>query len=385
MRKRRGNGEGSIYQRADGRWCATYSVGYAPNGRRRRQTLFGDCKQGVQDQLSGARSKMLEGAVAEPTKVRLSTFLERWLEDAARPTVRATTHDSYRSVIDNHITPRIGGVMLTKLSPIHVQSLYSDMERDGKSPRLRQLTHAVLRRALKQALRWGLVIRNVCDAVDPPRVAKTEVAALSAEQVQTLLQTAEGDRLYALFVLAIGTGMRMGEIFALQWRNVDLKNARLHVRHTLMELKGKLTLTEPKTDKSRRRIDLPQSAVEALRAHRLKLIAQGFEESPWVFCNSTGGPLRRSHFHFDEFKPLLKRAKLPDMRFHDLRHTSASLLLAAGVHPKVVQERLGHSQIGITLDTYSHVLPTMGIEAASKLDALLRVSTRQLNHAVTDA
>ena len=373
-RKRRGNGEGSIYQRADGRWCATHSVGCAPDGRRRRQTIFGESKEDVQNQLASARSKMLEGAFTEPSKLRVSAFLERWLEDASRPTIRATTHASYKGVIDNHIAPRISGVILTKLSPIHVQALYADMERDDKSPRLRQLTHAVLRRALKQALRWGLVSRNACDAVDPPRVPKSEVAALSAEQVGTLFKAAEKHRLYALFVLAIGTGMRMGELFALQWRNVDLKNARLQVRHTLMELKGKLTLTEPKTSKSRRRIDLPDSAVEALKAHRLQLIAAGFGEHPWVFCNSTGGPLRRSHFHRQVFKPLLKKANLPDMRFHDLRHTSASLLLAAGIHPKVVQERLGHSQIGITLDTYSHVLPTMGVEAAKKLDGVLRLS-----------
>jgi integrase len=351
-RKRRGNGEGSVYQRADGRWCATHSVGYAPNGRRRRQTIFGESKEDVQNQLASVRSKMLEDAVAEPSKLRLATFLERWLEDAARPTVRATTHASYKGVIENHIVPRIGGVMLTKLSPIHVQALYSDMEREGKSPRLRQLTHAVLRRALKQALRWGLLPRNVCDAVDPPRVPKTEVTALTADQVQALLKAARNSRLYALFVLAIGSGMRLGEMFALQWRNVDLKNARLQVRHTLMELKGRLTLAEPKTPKSRRRIDLPLTVVEALKAHRLELAAEGHGDGAWVFYNSKGGPLRRSHFHFQVFKPLVKKAKLPDMRFHDLRHTSASLLLAAGVHPKVVQERLGR----ITLDTYSHVL-----------------------------
>lgn len=248
---------------------------------------------------------------------------------------------------------------------------------------LRQLTHAVLRRALKQAVRWGVVSRNVCDAVDPPRVQKPEIAALSAQQVQALLKTAKTHRLYALFVLAIGTGMRLGELFALQWRNVDLKTASVQVRHTLMELNGKLTLAEPKTAKSRRRIDLPPSTIAVLRAHRRRMNAAGLGDCPWVFSNTTGGPLRRSHFHREVFKPLLRRAKLPEIRFHDLRHTSASLLLAAGVHPKVVQERLGHSQIGITLDTYSHVLPTMGLEAASKLDGVLSGSESQRKRAAT--
>jgi integrase len=140
----------------------------------------------------------------------------------------------------------------------------------------------------------------------------------------------------------------------------------------LMELNGKLTLAEPKTPRSRRKIDLPRMAVDALWKHKRAMLKEGFGGVAWVFCNSVGGPLRRSHFHFDEFKPLLKKAKLPNIRFHDLRHTSATLLLSQGVHPKVVQERLGHSQISVTLDTYSHVLPTMQREAAGKFDDIFQ-------------
>ena len=371
-RKRRGRGEGSIYQRSDGTWCATFSVGYSATGGRRRKTVFGDTKQEVQDKLTQDRAATLEGLFVEPNKLRVAAFLDRWLEDGAKPTVRATTYISYQGVVNNHIKSRIGGLMLSKLTPVHVQAMYADMDREGASPRLRQLTHAVLRRALKMAVKWGLVIRNVCDAVDPPRVAKREIATLSAEQVQVLLTAAKDERLFALFVLAIGTGMRMGEMFALHWKNVDLKRATLNVCQTLIELKGKLSLGEPKTAKSRRRIDLPLYAVAALKAHQKKMAGEGFGEVPWVFCNTTGGPLRRSHFHAYVFHPLLEAASLPHMRFHDLRHTSATLLLAAGVHPKIVQERLGHSQIAITLDIYSHVLPTMGLEAAGKLDDVLR-------------
>ncbi len=250
------------------------------------------------------------------------------------------------------------------------------MERDGVGPRVRQLTHAVLRRALKQALRWGLIARNPCDAIDPPRVPKRQIAPLTAEQVQNLLDTAKSDRLYALYVVAIGTGMRLGEIFGLQWPDVDLKGRAINVRSTLIEINGKLSLAEPKTPKSRRRVDLPQFVVDALTKHRAQSAREGFAKAPWIFCNSTGGPLRRTHFHVNHFKPLLDTADLPAIRFHDLRHTSATLLLAAGVHPKVVQERLGHSQIGITLDTYSHVVPTMQLEAATKLDLVMRSSSK---------
>jgi integrase len=242
--------------------------------------------------------------------------------------------------------------------------------------RVRQLTHAVLRRALKQALRWGIVARNPCEAVDPPRVPKRTISPLTAEQVQTFLEAAKEDRLYALCVVAIETGMRLGEIFGLQWPVVELKDRAIKVQHTLMEINGKLTLAEPKTPKSRRRIDLPQVVVDALTKHRAQSVREGFAKVPWVFCNATGGPLRRTHFHVNHFKSLLDKADLPVIRFRDLRHTSATLLLAAGVHPKVVQERLGHSQIGITLDTYSHVVPTMQLEAADKLDAMMRASRK---------
>jgi integrase len=157
----------------------------------------------------------------------------------------------------------------------------------------------------------------------------------------------------------------------LQWTDVDLDAGLIMVRRALIEVGGKLHLMEPKTARSRRRIDLPQVAIEALKKHRQTMIDWGWGDSPWVFCNVRGGPLRRSHFHKAVFKPLLKKAGLPDIRFHDLRHTSATLLLSVGVHPKVVQERLGHSQISVTLDTYSHVLPTMQREAANKLDQVL--------------
>jgi integrase len=372
-RKRRGRGEGSIYQRADGTWCGTYSSGYNATGKRIRRTVFGESKEDVTGKMARYQTSKLDGTLGEPTKLRLSGYLERWVEDAARPTIRYSTYVSYKGIITNHIDTRIGGIALSKLNPAHVQGLYSEMERMKCSPRVRQLTHAVLRRALKQAVKWGLVPRNVCDAVDPPRVPKRTITPLTAEQVRKLLKTATKDRFHALYVLAVGSGLRLGELFGLQWQDVDLEAQAITVRHTLLEVKGKLELAEPKTSKSRRRVDLPKTAVDALWKHKKRILAEGFAAVPWVFCNSQGGPLRKTHFHRNEFKPMLKRAKLPSIRFHDLRHTSATLLLSAGVHPKVVQERLGHSQISITLDTYSHVLPTMQLEAANKLDQALKI------------
>ena len=370
-RRRRGYGEGSIHQRSDGTWRATISAGYDANGKRKRKDVYGKTKREVQEELAKLQNAKAHGTLTKPSRTTVAQFLQQWLDDVARVTVRATTFYSYNGVVKNHISKHIGGVGLQKLSPTHVQAMYSRMERDGASPRFRQLTHAVLHRALKQALKWGLVVRNVCDAVDPPRVPKSEITPLDPTQVGELLAAAVGDRHEALYVLAIGSGLRMGELFGLQWSEVNLDAGTVSVRHTLSEVGGKLTLTEPKTAKGRRLVTLPRRVVDALIEHRRRNVAAGFAGVPFVFCNSTGGPLRRSHFHRNDFKPLLKRAELPDIRFHDLRHTSATLLLAQGVHPKVVQERLGHAQISLTLDTYSHVLPSMQADAANRLDSML--------------
>jgi integrase len=204
-RKRRGRGEGSVYQRADGTWCGTYSAGYDANGKRLRRTVFGATKEEVTGKMARVQTSILDGTLTETSKVRVSAYLERWLEDAARPTIRKTTHANYKSIIDNHINTRIGGIRLQKLNPAHVQGLYADMERDKVSAHVRRMTHAVLRRALKQALKWGLVIRNACDAVEPPCVVERTMTPLTAEQVHKLLKAAEKDRLHALYVLAVGS------------------------------------------------------------------------------------------------------------------------------------------------------------------------------------
>jgi len=192
---------------------------------------------------------------------------------------------------------------------------------------------------------------------------------LDLADIGKFLKAAQNDRLHALYVLAIATGLRQGELLGLHWDDIDMQGAASSVRRQLSEDAGVLELTEPKTDKGRRRVDLPQFAVEALRAHHERMLAEG-HSGPWLFCDSAGNPLRKSNLLRRSFFPLLLQAKVPRVRFHDLRHSAATLLLSQGVHPKIVQERLGHSQISLTLDTYSHVLPSMQREAAAKLDKL---------------
>jgi integrase len=207
--------------------------------------------------------------------------------------------------------------------------------------------------------------------VDKPRAPRRTMQALTPEQVSALIAAAETDRLGALYVLAVATGLRQGELLGLHWEDVDLDAATIAIRRQLSEDGGVLELVEPKSDKGRRRVELPEFAVSALHAHRDRMLAEGLGAAPLVFCDSQGNPLRKSNLLRRSFKPFLERAELPEIRFHDLRHTAATLLLAQGVHPKIVQERLGHAQISLTLDTYSHVLPSMQKEAANKLDDLL--------------
>jgi integrase len=373
-RSRRGRGEGSIFQRADGRWSATVSLGIGEDGKRRRRTVYGHTKGEVQGELLKLQTANSTGSLVKLKRETVSEFLTRWLLDVAKPTLRATTFYNYNAIVTNHIGPRIGGVQLQKLTPAQVQWLYSEMARDEVGPNPRRLAHAVLHRAFKYAVKQGLVIRNVCDAVEPPKVTKREITPLDENQVAQLLAAADGDRLEALYHLAIGSGMREGEMFGLQWASLDLAAGTVSVVRSLSEISGKLSLGEPKSAKSRRMITLPGYAVTALEEHRNRQMAAGFGGVEFVFCNHSGGPMRRSHFHADDFKPLLKRAGLPPVRFHDLRHTHATLMLLAGENPKVVQERLGHSSIGITLDTYSHVLPSVQTGAAAKLDGIIKAA-----------
>lgn len=370
MAGRRGRGEGAIYKRADGFWCASITVGYDEKGKRRRRTVYGQTKTEVREKLARLHADSVTGSLVVPSRETLGAFLLRWLEDVARTTVRATTHMRYESLVRTHILPRVGGLGLAKLEPRQVQALYSRMETEGAGPRTIELVHAVLHRALDQAVKWGLLMRNPTDAAEKPRVPKRKMQTLSPEQARQLLEAAKEDRLEAVFVLAVATGLRQGELLALHWEDIDLDGGMLMVRHTLQDVRGELRLEEPKTSKGRRRVDLPAFAVEALRRHKDRMAEEGHDKA-WVFCDNKGGPLRVSNFLRRSFLPLLQRAGLPRIRFHDLRHTAATLLLSKGVHPKVVQERLGHAQIAITLDTYSHVLPSMQREAASKLDDLL--------------
>jgi integrase len=384
---RRHRHEGSITKirrrRKDGTviefWCGRVSAGRRANGKHRRIAVYASTKAEVVDKMARLRLDAGDITAVDDPRLTVGAFMTKWLSDAVLPSRRARTHQLYSDMNRLYIEPNIGGTRLSKLMPLHVQGLYSQLERDKKSPRLRQLVHSTLRNALGQALRWGLITRNPCDAVEKPRAPRPTMNVLDAKQVAALLKAARGDRLEALYVLALATGLRRGELLGLQWKDIDFNDNALMVNRTLVELSGKLDVAEPKTEKGRRRVDLPESVTAALWRHRKRMLAQGCAASLWVFCDSDGGPFHANNVVRRSFAPLLTKAKLPHIRFHDLRHTAATLLLAAGVHPKVVQERLGHATVGMTLDTYSHVLPTMQRDAADKIhDLFVRARTRSI-------
>jgi len=371
--KRRGRGEGAIFRRADGVWCATVTIGYDAIGKRRRRTVYGSSKEHVRQRLTELQSQALHGGITRPTQITLGKYLQRWLEDVVKPNVRASTYQMYEGLVRLHVNPQIGGIRLTRLSAAEIQGLYATMLREGASARMCQLVHARLHSALKNAVRWKLIPTNPILEVDRPAAPTKRFTPLTPEQVVALLNAAEGTRLHALYVLAVTTGLRQGELLGLHWVDIDLDAGTLSVRHQLTEVAGKLELTEPKTAAGRRQVVLPTITVEALAAHRDRLRAKG-RDGVWVFPGQRGGPMRKSSLRRKSFEPLLKKAGLSRIRFHDLRHTSPTLLLLQEVHPKIVQERLGHSRIGITLDTYSHVLPTMQHAAAEKLDQLIQTT-----------
>lgn len=313
----------------------------------------------------------------------LSAFLDEWLP-AVRSTVRPSTFATYETVVNCYLKKNIGSLPLQAITPLTLRTLYADLlatgrknGKDGLSPATVRYVHAVLRKALKDAVRSNLVTRNVAELVDPPRVPRAQIKTWSAREVRTFLEHVRDDRLYAAYVLAATTGMRRGEVLGLRWQDVDLNHGRVSVSQTLVVVSGyDVQYSEPKTAKGRRMVALDEQTTAALREQRERQLLEralwgdAYEDADLVFTRENGTPLHPDLFS-DAFWRHIEAAKLPRIRFHDLRHTHATLALSAGIHPKVVSERLGHASIVITLDTYSHAIPAMQETAAALIASLV--------------
>jgi integrase len=350
---------------------------YTASGPKYRY-IYGKTRQAVAEKLSKAMADRDGGLIFDAGKMTLGEYLDRWLSDSVRGTVRASTYERHEAIIRLHIKPSLGRVGLKKLTPAHVRGLYREKLDVGLAPATVRKIHSTLHKALSQAVSDGIVPRNAAD-VKAPRPTPEEMRPLSEAEAQAFLEAAResGNRFEALYVLAVATGLRRGELLGLRWDDVDLKRGTLRVGRALVREGGRHTLGETKARRGRRQINLTPRTVNALKAHRKKQLEEKiklaglYRDHGLVFASGVGTPVNPENLVKRSFKPLLKHAGLPKIRFHDLRHTCATLLLGRGVHPKFVQELLGHATIAMTLDTYSHYLPSMGDQAAGAMESAL--------------
>jgi integrase len=373
--QRRGNGEGAIYQRdSDSKWCASVDLGLV-NGKRTRKVIYGKTRKEVAAKLKALHRDQAAGVNLTPQQQTVTQFLENWLEETVKRQVRVRTYAKYAQDVNHHIIPAVGKLQLTRLTPDHVQKMLNQLADNGLSYNSIRNVRAALRCALNQALRYGYVMRNVATLVDIPGEVTFKAQPLTTVQAQQLLDTVQGDRLEALYRIALGLGPRKGEILGLRWEDVDLVGATICISGSLQRQNGRLERSVTKTEASVRTIALPLRLVTVLKQHRERQEAERkaaahWTESAMVFTSRIGTPLAPESLT-EHFKALLSKAGLPKtVRFHDLRHTCATLMIKQSIHPRVVMEILGHSQISTTMNTYGHVLPEVQREAVNVLDGL---------------
>jgi integrase len=343
-------------------------MGYNAQGKRKRRVVYGNDKQEVQAKLRELYD--LAGVPRELARLTVEGYLTKWLE-LVKPTVEHGTYKPYKNHVERHIVPIVGTLKLVDLKRFHVEELYTTLAEKEVSPAMQRKIGTTLTIALGAAVDKEMIPFNPAERVRKPKAIKPEIRPFDADQVSAFLDAAKADRLYAFYVMALDTGARPGELFALQWRDVDFDGGRVTIKKSLATGEdGKLQVKDVKTKKGRRQIRLAAVTLAALLDHRKRMMAEGHSAGP-VFCNTAGNFIHLKDLHRHSFKPILKRARLPDTRLYDLRHTCATLLMLAGENAKVVSERLGHATVVMTLDVYSHVLEGMQEQAAAKMDRIL--------------
>jgi integrase len=388
--------KGHVYQRAKGSWTIVYDLpADVVAGRRRQksQTVRGT-KRDAERRLREVLLSLEQGSYVKPNRMTVGELLRQWLKDYASMNTTDRTQESYRSIVERHLIEGVGRTPLADLQAQNIQGYYakklSEGRADGKgglSARSVVYHHRILSKALDYGVKMGLVVRNVAKVVEPPRAARVTMQTLSPEEVGRFLDVAKDTDYYVYFATLLYTGLRRGELLALRWRNLDLGSGELSVVETAYRLgSGEYRIKEPKTSQSRRTVVLPHSLVELLKAYRfdqelLRIqLGIGLNADDFVFIRPDGSPMNPSAVTL-AFRRIIKKSGLKRIRIHDLRHTHATLMLRAGIHPKVVSERLGHASIGITLDTYSHVLPGLQEAAAEKFDRIFGTDDIENSHA----
>ncbi len=352
---------GSIKKKRDGVFLVSIFLGRDANGKRRYVAKqVNGTKKDAQTHLNNALREVDSGTFVEPTLLTVNTYLDRWLETAARPRVSRRTADGYAALLKRYVREPLGQRRLDKLQPLDIQKVYGEIQARGLSARIVRHTHSALHNALKQAVKWGILSRNPSDLVELPKVPHKERRVLSPTEAADFLNAADALPHGLIFEVALLSGMRPEEYLALQWSDVCLTRGTAQVNRALVRHKGSWTFEEPKTARSRRTIYLPASLLRKLAAHkRTQAVARLKAGATWhthdlVFCSEQGTPHSIPNLTYRYFRPILEKAELPRIRLYDLRHSCATLLLSENEHPKVVSERLGHASVTLTLDTYSH-------------------------------
>jgi integrase len=375
-----------IYRRGS-RYIVVVTAGHGADGRPRQvQQTHRTIREAVEARAR-LRSHLADGHPIISARVTLAELLTRWLRDYARGAVAPTTLASYQSIVEKHLIPTLGGVSLRKLGPGAIQQMYARKLEEGLSPATVHYIHAVLREALGHAVKWGMLGSNPATRTSPPRPRSPEFATLDSEQVRLFLAEAKrSSPHYVLYLSAVFTGARQGELLGLRWQDVDLALGALAIRQKLYRLRDRILISEPKTRAGKRSLPIPPALVEELRRvqeaqnevrRALETCPEGIEcrnrqcvkwhETGLVFAQQNGKPLHGLNITQDDLRRVLKRAGLPRIRFHDLRHGHASWLLEVGVNPKVVAERLGHHSPAFTLHVYSHTIQGMQTRAVQDL------------------
>jgi integrase len=367
----RANLEGSIYQRkSDGYYVAAISL---PNGK--RKYFYGKTEADALEKKRQAERQQDDGANLASEDPTLKRFMETWL-DVVQQSLRPKTYESYLSLSRNHIIPELGKTKLSKLTAQEVQVFINSRTRKGLSPRSVQYIRAVLRMALSQAQKWGMLQKNVAKLVEVPRIPRKHAFETSQADVQAILKAVEGHRLETLFLTSVSLGLRLGEVLALKWSDVDFPARTLSVSRSLQKIKGdKYRFVEQKTIRSTRKLPVPERLFASIDAHRTRQTLEQtvFPQTPWglIFCTRNGTPLSGPDVTH-AFQRLLAAQGVPRIRIHDLRHACISLLLAQGVDVRTVAEIAGHSQVSMTLNVYAHAIPGQSKIALDKLDALFQ-------------
>jgi integrase len=397
-RKRRGRGEGGVYRRADGQWVGSISLGYADSGKRKRKAVYGATKKEVMDKLDRFRAEARVGSLPGAGELTVGQLLDRWLESSKASTETRTFEERQR-LVKNHLRPRLGGLKLAKVNALHVESFYADMARDGVGATTVRHVANVLGVAFSHACKLKLLPFNPAAAIQKPKAPKRQMLFLTPEQAKVLLDAARGQPCYPLLVLALATGCRQGELLALTWDDIDLAKGTLPVRRSLAQTDAGFQLKEPKTAASRRTITLPDLAVSVLTEHKAAALKAGLLDAS-VFCTSTGNWLLKRNV-YRSLRAVVRRANTPPgkvnkggrpkkgtlpkpkdnfemlklipakLRFHDLRHTVASILLSQGQSVRAVSQRLGHSNPALTLRVYAHCMPSDDPQLAAALNKML--------------